>query len=70
MRIQAETFFLIALPFIVASKDNCRFGYRCIIIFLLEHVVSLAFLSSQDLLPLKESIKRAAVFCRIIFDLR
>lgn len=56
-----QTFFLIALPFTVASKDNCMFGYCSIIIFLLEHVVSLAFLSSWDLLPLKESIKSSSV---------
>lgn len=60
MRIQAG-FFLIALPFSVARKDNCMFGYCSKIIFSLEHVVSLAFLSSQDMLPIKESIKSSSI---------
>lgn len=41
----------MALPFIVASKENCMFGYSSITLFLLKLLVSLAFLSSQDLPP-------------------
>lgn len=54
-------FFLIALLFTVASKDNYILGYCSIIIFSLEHIVSVAFLLSQGLLPLRKSIKSSSV---------